>query len=148
MRRELNKKATTQKHGTPLLRKKRSAFTITEVVVASSLLILAIVPILKALTSVHVTSSIIERKTRGLTLAQGKLNDIKARTIYGYTSSYTENDTVLESSYLCDVTDTGSGSDIRTIAVSVGFDLDGNGNLDADETSVTLSTYLANRWTD
>ncbi len=68
----------------------RAAFTLTEVVVASTLLILAIVPILKGLTSVHVNSIIIERKTRSLTLAQAKLNEIKARSIYDYTSDFTE----------------------------------------------------------
>ncbi len=118
-----------------------------EVVVASSLLIVAIVPILKALTAMHLNSTLIERKTKSLLLAQSKLDDIKARTIYGYASSYNQSDTVLETSYLCNVTDTGSGSDIRTMTVSVGFDTDGDNGLDADEIEITLTTYIANRWT-
>ena len=129
------------------MRKKRGGFTIMEVVVASSLLLLAIVPILKALTAMHLNSTLIERKTKSLLLAQAKLDDIKARTIYGYSSSYDQTDTVLETSYLCNVDDTGSGSDIRTMTVSVGYDTDGDSGLDAEEIEVTLTTYIANRWT-
>ena len=129
------------------MRRKWGGFTIMEVVVASSLLLLAIVPILKALTAMHLNSTLIERKTKSLLLAQAKLDDIKARTIYGYSSSYDQTDTVLETSYLCNVDDTGSGSDIRTMTVSVGYDTDGDSGLDAEEIEVTLTTYIANRWT-
>lgn len=128
-------------------RRKQGGFTITEVVVAASLLLLAIVPILRALTAMHLNSTLIERKTKCLLLAQAKLDDIKARTIYGYSSSYDQSNTVLETSYLCNVTDTGSGSDIRTMTVSVGYDTDGDSGLDAEEIEVTLTTYIANRWT-
>ena len=129
------------------MRRKQGGFTIMEVVVASSLLLLAIVPILKALTAMHLNSTLIERKTKSLLLAQAKLDDIKARTIYGYSSSYDQSDTVLETSYLCNVDDTGFGSDIRTMTVSVGYDTDGDSRLDAEEIKVTLTTYIANRWT-
>ena len=64
-----------------------AGFTLTEVVVASALLIVAISPILKALTSAHLNTTIIEHKTRSLTLAQAKLDEIKARSIYNYTNS-------------------------------------------------------------
>ena len=129
------------------MRRKPGGFTIMEVVVASSLLIIAIVPILKALTAMHFNSTRIERKTKSLLLAQAKLDDIKARTIYGYSDPYDETNTVLETSYLCNVDDTGSGSDIRTMTVSVGYDTDGDSGLDAEEVEVTLTTYIADRWT-
>ena len=126
---------------------KRSAgLTLTEVVVASTLLIVATVPILRGLTIAHLSSAIIERKTKSLTLAQAKLDEIKARSIYSYTTSYTETDTSLDGSYLCNVTDTGSGSSLRTITVSVGYDLDEDSSLSSDEIEVTLATYLAKRW--
>lgn len=121
-------------------------FTLTEVVVASALLIAAIVPILKALTSAHLSTAIIEHKTRSLMLAQDKLDEIKARSIYHYSSSYTEENTSLGSSYLCSVSDTGPGDDLRTITVSVGFDLDGDSALASDEIEVTLATRLTRRW--
>ena len=123
-----------------------AGFTLTEVIIASALLIIAIVPILKALTAAHLNSILIERKTASLILAQAELNDIKARSIYGYSSSFSKSDVSLDGLYLCDVSDSGSGSDLRTITVSVGYDLDGNSNLDNSEVKITLSTYLANRW--
>ncbi|MBA7610449.1 hypothetical protein ES703_17657 [subsurface metagenome] len=123
-------------------------FTLTEVVVASALLIIAMVPILNALTNSYLSTVTIERGTRSLILAQAKLDGIKARSIYHYSSSYTENNTSLDGSYLCNVSDTGSGSDLRTITVSVGFDLNGDSTLASDEIEITISTRLANRWND
>ena len=124
-----------------------AGLTLTEVVIASSLLIIAIVPILKAMTSAHVSSTNIERKTRCLALAQAKLDEIKARSIYSYSSSFTENDTSLEGSYLCDVTD-DSADPLRAITVSVGYDLNNNNSLTTGEIQVTLATLIARRWTD
>lgn len=127
-------------------RSRRSGFTLTEVVVASTLLIVAMVPILKGLTAAHLNSTKIERKTRSLTLAQAKLDDIKARAIYNYASSYTEVNTELETNYLCTVKDSAIGTDLRQIAVTVGFDTNGNGSLGGGETTVVLETQIAKRW--
>lgn len=125
--------------------RRATGFTLTEVVVASALLIIAMVPILKALTSAHVTSTIIERRTRSLILAQAKLDDIRARSIYNYSDNFQENDVSLDCSYLCDVEDTSEGSNLRTITVSVGYDLDGNNSLTPGEVEVTLATLIAKR---
>jgi len=127
-----------------------AGFTLTEVVVASSLLIIAIVPILKGLTIAHASTRIIEYKTRSLTLAQGKLDEIKARSIYDYTNggaSFAENNTSLDGLYLCNVTD-DSGDPLKTITVSVGFDSNGDDSLSSDEVKTTLATLIARRWTD
>lgn len=120
--------------------------TLTEVVVASGLLLIAIVPILKALTSDQVSATIIERKTRCLMLAQARLDDIKARSIYSYNGSFSEVNTSVDGSYLCTVTDSGFASDLRQITVEVGYDLDGSSTLGAQEVDVALSTLLAKRW--
>jgi len=129
-----------------IIRNRHAGFTLTEVVVASALLIIAIVPILKALTSAHVVGTIIENKTRSLTLAQAKLDDIRARSIYNYSGTFAETSTSLDGSYLCTVTDSGSGTDLRTMTVSVGYDSNSNNTLDSGETEVTLTTLLARRW--
>jgi len=126
--------------------RKPAGLTLTEVVVASALLIIAIVPILKALTSAHVTSTIIERKSRSLTLAQAKLDEIRARSIYNYSSTFTESSTSLDGPYLCSVVDTSGGSNLRTIEISVGYDLNNNNELELDEVEVTLATLVARRW--
>jgi len=125
---------------------RRGGFTITEVVVASALLIVAIVPILKGLTAAHLNTTIIEHKTRSLALARSKLEEIRARSIYSYSSTYSETNTSLDGSYLCNVTDSGSGSDLRTITVSVGYDINGDSALANDEIEVVLTTLVARRW--
>jgi len=124
---------------------RNKGLTLTEVVVASALLIIAMVPILKALTSAQVSEKIIERKTRSLILAQSKLEDIKARSIYNYDNSFTETNTPLDDSYLCTVIDSGLDSDLRQITVQVGYDLNNNNTLEAQEIHVTLDTLLARR---
>lgn len=118
-------------------------FTLTEVIVASALLITAIVPILKALTSVHVNAITIEHKTRSLNLAETKLDDIKARSLYNYDDNYTETNKPIDGSYLCTVGDKPVNTDLRMLVVTVGYDVDGNKTLAASETLVTLQTYIA-----
>ena len=119
--------------------------TLTEVVVSSTLLVVALVPILKALTIAQMTGIVIERKTQSLILAQGKLDEIRARSIYYYSDSFQQDSTALGGSYLCTVSDDGNSS-LRTITVSVGFDADGNGRLASSEILATLTTYVAKRW--
>ncbi len=123
-----------------------AGFTLTETVVASTLLIIAIVPILKALTTAHLNTGFIEHKTRSLTLALTKLDDIKARSIYNYDDDFEENNSSLDGLYLCNVDDASTGTNLRTITVSVGYDLDGDDVLTSDEILVTLKTLLARRW--
>jgi prepilin-type N-terminal cleavage/methylation domain-containing protein len=125
-------------------RKKTKGFTLTETIVASALLVIAIVPILKGLTNAHFHSVNIERKTYSLSFAQAKLNEIRARSIHHYDNSFAESDASLDGSYLCNVAD-DSGDPLRTITVSVGYDINSNNNLTADEVLVTLSTYVARR---
>jgi len=117
-------------------RRRPAGFTLTEVVMASALLIAAIAPILKALTTAHYSSSLIERKTLSLTLARKKLEDI----------SFTEPNESLGGSYLCTVADKAVSADLRKITVSVGCDTDGNGSLAGGEVLVVLETLLAKRW--
>ena len=105
------------------------------------------VPILKALTSAHVTSTIIERRTRSLTLAQAKLDEIRARSIYhwGLPGSFAEQNTSLDGSYLCTVIDTPISPNLRQIAVDVGYDQNGNNVFELTEVEVALATLVARR---
>jgi len=116
--------------------KRFAGLTLIEVVIASVLLIVAIVPILKGLTVAHAGSIRIEHKSRSLLLAQARLDEIKARSIYHYSSSFAVTNDPLGGSYLCTVTD-NQADPLRTITVSVGYNLDGD--------SVTLATLLARR---
>ena len=124
--------------------RRQAGVSIIEVVVAASLLLVAVVPILKALTTAQVTSRIVERETQSLVLAQGKVSDIQGRAVYDFSSSYDETGTSLGGSYLCNVSDNEHAT-LKTLSVSVGYDLDGNGSLVASEIQVTLTTLAAKR---
>jgi len=121
-------------------------FTLSEVIVTSSLLVIAIVPILKALTAGHLGTTIIEHKTYSLMLAQSKLDEIKADSVYRYSGTFSESDVSVGGRYFCNIDDIPSGSDLRKIRVSVGYDLDGDDRLASSEVSVVLSTLIAKRW--
>jgi len=124
----------------------RAGFTLTEAVVAAALLLIAIVPILKALTQANLNSVIIERRTQSLCLAQGKLNQIKAKSIYNFDNNFTETNTSLGgSSYLCNVAQTVVSGYLKTISVSVGLDTNSNGVLAGNEIEVTLQSRIAKR---
>jgi len=127
-------------------RRANAGFTLTEVVIASAILIIAMVPILKGLTTAHLGTAILERKTRSLVLAQGRLDEIKARSIYNYSQSFTESNLSLDGLYLCNVADEAAGGNLRKITVFVGHDYNGDNILDTDEIEVTLATYIAKRW--
>jgi type II secretory pathway pseudopilin PulG len=126
--------------------RKARAFTLTEVVVASGLLVVAMVPILRGLTAAHFGARIIEKKTASLSLAQTKLDEIKVRSIYNYSGTYAETNTDMGNSYLCSVTVSAIGANLKNITVDVGHDNDGNSVLAAGEISVTLETLIAKRW--
>jgi Tfp pilus assembly protein PilV len=126
--------------------RKYKAMTLVEVLVASLLLTLVMVPILKALTIAHTEDIKIERRMRSLTLAEAKLEDIRARSIYNYSTNFNDSSSSIEGSFLCKVTDTPVNAKLRTILLSVGYDKNGNSSLGADEIEVTLKTLLAKRW--
>jgi Tfp pilus assembly protein PilV len=126
-------------------RRKSAGLTLIEVIVASALLVLAIIPILKGLTTVHSHTVMIEQRTMSLVYAQAKLDDIKARSIYGYSSNFANSSYVISGHYLGKVED-NQDPNLRTITVSVGYDIDDNNSLSSDEIEVSLATYLAKRW--
>lgn len=129
-----------------LKRQNRKALTLSEVVVAAALLLIALVPILKGLTQANLNSAIIERRTQSLCLAQAKLNKIQARSIYNFDSIASQNNEVLNGSYICNTTVSSVNSNLKAITVSIGPDINSNGSLDGGETEITLQTQIARRW--
>jgi Tfp pilus assembly protein PilV len=125
--------------------KRFAGLTLIEVVIASAILIVAMVPILKCLTIAHASATKIEHKSRSLILAQAKLDQIRARSIYNYGASFAEDSNSLDGSYLCNVTD-NSSDPLKIITVSVGFDSNGDDSLSPDEVNITLATLIARRW--
>jgi Tfp pilus assembly protein PilV len=126
-------------------RRKFHGLTLVEVIIASALLVVAIIPILKGLTTVHSHTIMVEQRTMSLVYAQAKLDDIKARSVYSYDSNFAETSYVITGSYLGTVED-DQDPNLRTIRVSVGYDVDDNNSLSSDEVKVSLATYIAKRW--
>jgi len=127
--------------------RRHKGLSLIEVAMASVLLIVAMVPILRSLTKANMMSTNIERDTQSLVLAQGKLDAIRASSVYSFGSSgsFTASNVVLSGSYLCNITDTAAGTDLKQITVSVGYDDNGNGTLSSGEVQVTLVTCVARR---
>jgi Tfp pilus assembly protein PilV len=127
----------------PYRRRRRTVgTTLTEVVVASTLLVVAVVPILRALTIAQMTGTSIERKTQSLILAQSKLDELRAKCVHHYDDSFARTSETLSGSYLCNTVD-DAGPDLRQVAVSVGYDSDENGRLSDSEIEVRLATCIA-----
>jgi len=127
--------------------RRHKGLSIIEVAMASVLLIVAMVPILKNLTRAQKLSNEMERKTYALVLAQGKLDEIKVRSIYNFDSIVSLNNVAFPgTSYLCNVVVTTASTDLKQITVEVGHDDNGDGTLTGDKIEVTLATYVARRW--
>jgi prepilin-type N-terminal cleavage/methylation domain-containing protein len=120
----------------------RRGVTLVEVVVASAVLLIVIVPILKALTIAQMTGRVVERRTQSVILAQGKLDEIRARCLKNYDVAFGESSASLGNSYLCSVTDNQDDT-LKLIAVSVGFDADSDGQLSNQEVQAQLTTCVA-----
>jgi Tfp pilus assembly protein PilV len=121
-----------------------SGVTITETVVASGLLLVCIVPLLKALTVAQVADRAMERKSWSLLLAQQQLEQLRARCAERYDACYRADSVPLRDGYLCTTDDDGAPA-LRTVTVSVGLDRDTDGVLSPREVEVSLSTRLARR---
>jgi Tfp pilus assembly protein PilV len=124
---------------------RNKGITLTEVVVASTLLLVAIIPMLKGLSNSHMVSAAVEQKTHAVIMAQAKMEEIKARSINNYSDNFKENNTSLGDSYLCTVNDIPNGPNNRTVTVSVGYNDDGDNKLENDEIDVELATIIAKR---
>ncbi|MFA5292968.1 MAG: prepilin-type N-terminal cleavage/methylation domain-containing protein [Phycisphaerae bacterium] len=128
-------------------RQSRKGLTLPEVIVASALLLIALVPILKALTQVNMNAVTIERKTQSLCLAKTKLNQIQAQSIYNFDSVISQSNEVLSGSYLCNTTSQAvpGNSNLKSITIAVGMDRNSSGTLNGTEIEITLQTQIARR---
>ena len=122
----------------------RRGVTLTEAVVASALLLIGIVPLLKALATTHVMDRAIERKSWSLMLAQSELERIRAHCLYHYDENFSANSCVIQDGYLCTVIDDRDPA-LRTVSVVVGLDRNADGALSEEEVEVRLCTRVARR---
>jgi len=116
--------------------------TLTEVVVAAALLLVCVVPLLKALTLARIQDRAIEHRSWSLMLAQRELEWVRARCLRDYDACYRAGSQALGEGYLGTVADEQE-RDLRTVTVSVGWDRNGDGVLAAGEVEVNLTARLA-----
>jgi hypothetical protein len=128
-------------HLTPCLRR-RAGVTLTEVVVASALLAVAIVPLLQTLTLAQVQDRAIERISWSVLLAQQELEWVRARCLGHYDACYGVSSKPLRDGYLCTITDDAHPR-LRRLTVSVGLDRNRDDILSPGEVEVHLVTRLA-----
>ena len=119
-----------------------SGVTITEAVVASGLLLVCAVPLLKALAVAQAADRAMERRSWSLLLAQQQMEQLRARCAERYDACYRADSTPLRDGYLCTIDDDEAPA-LRTVTVSVGLDRDENGVLSPHEVEVSLATRLA-----
>ncbi|MFC1763608.1 hypothetical protein ACFL6U_16210 [Planctomycetota bacterium] len=124
------------------IRRKQSGMTLVEVVVASGLLIAGIVPILRAMTTSHVTLRHVEQHSRSLSLAQAELASLQARARIQYSQDLGQSNVDWGNGYRGIVTDDRHAT-LRTVSVSAGFDDNDDGRLSGGERDVQLTTYIA-----
>ncbi len=124
---------------------RRAGYTLSEVVVASALLVVALVPVIQALSSVHLNSTRVQHKSVSLNMAQSKLEYIRAAAFCDYDRSFAQSNINVSAneSYLCSVTDERLGDYLRKIIVSAGYDNDGDGVLDGSEVLVKVPSNIA-----
>jgi cytochrome c oxidase assembly protein Cox11 len=129
------------------LRKKKQrarTFTLVEVVAATILLALAVVPILRTLTTAQATGTTAQRTTQSLFLAVEKIEYIQALALNSFSTDFSTTNEMISGQWLCTVQDGQESTDLKSIRVAVGFDSNNNGQLDSDEQDVTLATKIAN----
>jgi hypothetical protein len=113
-----------------------------EVVVASALLVASLVPVLRAMTVSQITARRIARTSQSLMVAQGFLEQLRARAENNYGQSLAVASHPLAEGFLASVTDDAHPL-LREVTVSVGYDGDQNQILSPDEIRVVLTTCIA-----
>ena len=123
-------------------RRSQKGLTLVEVVVASALLVAAVVPILRAMTIAHGAQRRITEHSRSLAWAEQTLAAVRARAAANYGADLSQLSGALADGYYVDVTDDRHAT-LRTVSVRVGFDRNEDARLSSNEHNVTLTTLVA-----
>ena len=146
--RGIKKKGFTRHMRGGFIRQTHGGFTFVEVL--ASILILAgtIVPIITFAADSLATSVEIERKVKSVLLAEGEMERVKnvLRKSESFETDFTDWLSSFEGNYLAKGESTlNETKTLKIIEVSVGYDANGNGDLEPDEIMVTLTTQYADR---
>jgi type II secretory pathway component PulJ len=128
-------------------RRNYRAITLMEVLIASALLAVALVPIFQVLTRGMTLARDVQLRTTAAFLAEKEMETALATAVGDFGIDLTKSSEDLGDGYL--VTVNGVDEKLRkTFSVQVGWDTDGDGTLDGDEVLVTFATRAANTTED
>ena len=127
-------------------RTRRTGLTLMEVLVASALLGIALVPAFDMVTRGMVLARDVEVRSRAVFLAEREMETALAAAGQNFSASLTKQSQDLGDGYLTIVTETVSGL-TKTVAVQAGFDADRNGTLSSGEVLATFATVVADTTT-
>jgi len=124
----------------------KSGLTLMEVLVASALLGIALVPAFDMVTRGMVLARDVEVRSRAVFLAEREMETALAAAAQNFGTSLAKQSADLGDGYRATVTETVSGL-TKTVGVQVGFDADGNRTLSSGEVLVTFATVVADTTT-
>ena len=127
-------------------RTRRTGLTLMEVLVASALLGIALVPAFDMVTRGMVLARDVEVRSRAVFLAEREMETALATAAQNFGTSLAKQSQDLGGGYRATMTETTSGLK-KTVAVQVGFDTDSNGTLSSSEVLVTFATIVADTTT-
>ncbi|HET6440946.1 MAG TPA: prepilin-type N-terminal cleavage/methylation domain-containing protein [Phycisphaerae bacterium] len=127
-------------------RTRRIGLTLMEVLVASALLGIALVPAFDMVTRGMVLAHDVEVRTRAVFLAEREMETALAKATENFSTSLAKPSADLGDGYRTTVTETVSGLK-KTITVQAGFDTNKNGVLGSDEVLASFATIVADTTT-
>ena len=127
-------------------RTRRTGLTLMEVLVASALLGIALVPAFDMVTRGMVLARDVVVRSRAVFLAEREMETALAAAAQNFGTSLAKQSADLGDGYRATVTETVSGLK-KTLAVQVGFDTDRNRTLSSGEVLVTFATVVADTTT-
>ncbi len=122
-------------------RRGNRAVTLVEVLVASALLGVALVPVFDMVTRGLVLSQEVQRRSQAVLLAEREMEDALAKAARDFSLSLAKTNQPLGDGYLVTVTQV-AGSRRKTLHVEVGRDVDASSTLSAGEVLAALSTLV------
>ena len=122
-------------------RRLASGVTLAEVLVASALLGVALVPAFDMVTRGLVLARDVQTRSTAAFLAEREMEDALAKAARNFSLNVAKSSQPLGDGYLVTVTQT-VGSRRKTVHVEVGHDADASGALSAGEVLVALSTLV------
>ena len=125
---------------------RQSGLTLLEVLVASVLLGIALVPAFDMVTRGMVLARDVEVRSRAVFLAEREMETALAAAGQDFGTSLAKQSADLGGGYRATVTETVSGLK-KTVAVQVGFDADRNRTLSSGEVLATFATVVADTTT-